>query len=174
MSEKETKGAEYDFLWKASALQGHPAGLQHVLAMFVGNLTPPFNYHRRLRPYKYAGICQPSGRFAAERHAGSRNCDAGSALRYWTSRRKGSDYHGNQFRLYRSVQQRGGSHGRRNPVLWSDYDGFHFRRNFRGDFRLFLKAPAPFFPGSLVTGTVVLSIGLSLIAVGVQFLRRRR
>lgn len=29
--------------------QAIPLGLQHVLAMFVGNLTPPADYHRCLR-----------------------------------------------------------------------------------------------------------------------------
>ena len=29
--------------------QAIPLGLQHVLAMFVGNLTPPADYYRYLR-----------------------------------------------------------------------------------------------------------------------------
>ena len=40
MSEKETKGAEYDFYGKLPLRKAIPLGLQHVLAMFVGNLTP--------------------------------------------------------------------------------------------------------------------------------------
>ena len=40
MSEKETKGAEYDFYGKLPLCKAIPLGLQHVLAMFVGNLTP--------------------------------------------------------------------------------------------------------------------------------------
>ena len=39
MSEKETKGAEYDFYGKLPLCKAIPLGLQHVLAMFVGNLT---------------------------------------------------------------------------------------------------------------------------------------
>ena len=34
MSEKETKGAEYDFYGKLPLCKAIPLGLQHVLAMF--------------------------------------------------------------------------------------------------------------------------------------------
>ena len=40
MSQLENKGPEYDFYGKLSLKKAIPLGLQHVLAMFVGNLTP--------------------------------------------------------------------------------------------------------------------------------------
>ncbi|MGN0987242.1 MAG: solute carrier family 23 protein, partial [Otoolea sp.] len=39
-SQTEKEGAEYDFYGKLSLRKAIPLGLQHVLAMFVGNLTP--------------------------------------------------------------------------------------------------------------------------------------
>ena len=40
MNQVEKKGAEYDFYGKLPLKKAIPLGLQHVLAMFVGNLTP--------------------------------------------------------------------------------------------------------------------------------------
>lgn len=40
MNKLEDKGAEYDFYAKLPLKKAIPLGLQHVLAMFVGNLTP--------------------------------------------------------------------------------------------------------------------------------------
>lgn len=40
MNHLENKGPEYDFYGKPSLKKAIPLGLQHVLAMFVGNLTP--------------------------------------------------------------------------------------------------------------------------------------
>ena len=40
MEKAETKGAAFDFYGKLSLTKAVPLGLQHVLAMFVGNLTP--------------------------------------------------------------------------------------------------------------------------------------
>ena len=40
MNHLENKGPEYDFYGKLSLKKAIPLGLQHVLAMFVGNLTP--------------------------------------------------------------------------------------------------------------------------------------
>ena len=41
MNHLENKGPEYDFYGKLSLKKAIPLGLQHVLAMFVGNLTGP-------------------------------------------------------------------------------------------------------------------------------------
>ena len=38
MNHLENKGPEYDFYGKLSLKKAIPLGLQHVLAMFVGNL----------------------------------------------------------------------------------------------------------------------------------------
>ena len=40
MNQNENKGAEYDFYAKLPLKKAIPLGMQHVLAMFVGNLTP--------------------------------------------------------------------------------------------------------------------------------------
>ena len=40
MEKQEIRGAEYDFYGKLPLKRAIPLGLQHVLAMFVGNLTP--------------------------------------------------------------------------------------------------------------------------------------
>ena len=40
MNQNENKGAEYDFYAKLPLKKAIPLGRQHVLAMFVGNLTP--------------------------------------------------------------------------------------------------------------------------------------
>lgn len=40
MNQNENKGAEYDFYGKLPLKKAIPLGMQHVLAMFVGNLTP--------------------------------------------------------------------------------------------------------------------------------------
>ena len=39
MNQNENKGAEYDFYAKLPLKKAIPLGMQHVLAMFVGNLT---------------------------------------------------------------------------------------------------------------------------------------
>ena len=40
MKDTKTNRAEYDFYGKLPLSKAIPLGLQHVLAMFVGNLTP--------------------------------------------------------------------------------------------------------------------------------------
>lgn len=46
-NEKEFTGPAYEFEAKMPLKQAIPLGLQHVLAMFVGNLTTS-DHHRRL------------------------------------------------------------------------------------------------------------------------------
>ena len=40
MNQEKNKGAEYDFYGKLPLQKAILLGLQHVFAMFVGNLTP--------------------------------------------------------------------------------------------------------------------------------------
>ena len=40
MERQKRQGAEYEFYGKLPLKKAIPLGLQHVLAMFVGNLTP--------------------------------------------------------------------------------------------------------------------------------------
>ena len=67
--EKITDQAMYDFYGKMPLKRAIPLGLQHVLAMFVGNLTPLLI------------ICGPSsGLSFTERDVCSGSCDSGPAL----------------------------------------------------------------------------------------------
>ena len=81
--------------------QAIPLGLQHVLAMFVGNLTPLLIITGAcgLAGGEFAAAAFP----AAECHAGSRYCNAGTVVFHRTGGRKGSDYHGYFFRIYRGI-----------------------------------------------------------------------
>ena len=78
-----------------------------------------------------------------------------------------SDHHGNQLRFHRSFQECGGHYGRRTRHLWRDHGRVNSRGLFEGVLGFFIKPLRKFFP-AVVTGTVVLSIGLSLISVGIN------
>lgn len=123
MEKAETKGAAFDFYGKLPLTKAVPLGLQHVLAMFVGNLTPILII---------TGACGiGAGSEFAELQvdllqnamlvAGDR--DIGAALRHRSCGRKGPHYHGNQLRLHRCIQQCGKGHGRRHCRLRGHYAG---------------------------------------------------
>ena len=103
MNQQNVNGAEYDFYGKLPLKKAIPLGLQHVLAMFVGNLTP---------------ILIITGA-----------CGLGAVVCHWPRGRQGTHHHGNQFWLYRSVQQCGRSDGRRCRGLWRDHVRFDYRWN---------------------------------------------
>ena len=118
MESQKRQGAEYEFYGKLPLKKAIPLGLQHVLAMFVGNLTPILII---------SGACGIAGE-----EFGSLQVDllqnamliAGIvtliqlfAIGWW----KGADHYGNQFRVYRCVQQCGSGDGRRYPRVWSHY-----------------------------------------------------
>ena len=167
MSEKETKGAEYDFYGKLPLRKAIPLGLQHVLAMFVGNLTPLLII---------TGAC---GLANTQEFAGLQVDLLQNAMLVA----------GNVtlVQLYAI-----GPVGGKVPIIMGTSSGFIGVFNsvvgvmgggilsygaimmasilggiFEGILGFFLKPLRRFFP-ALVTGTVVLSIGLSLIAVGVN------
>ena len=71
--EKITDQAMYDFYGKMPLKRAIPLGLQHVLAMFVGNLTPLRNQWKR-------GVRPSSGLSFTERDVCSGSCDSGPAL----------------------------------------------------------------------------------------------
>ena len=80
-----------------------PLGLQHVLAMFVGNLTPLADHHRSLWD---RGWWSTSGGTFTERHADRWNCDSGTDFYDWTDRWQTSYRNGNQLRIYRRMSER--------------------------------------------------------------------
>ena len=132
MNEVENKKAAYDFYGKMPFRKAFPLGLQHVLAMFVGNLTPILII---------TGACGiGSGtEFAEVQIALLQNAMLVAGIV-------------TLIQLYAI-----GPVGGKVPIIGGLFEtvlGF------------MLKPLRRFFP-AVVTGTVVLSIGLSLISVGV-------
>lgn len=167
MNQTENKGAEYDFYGKLPLKKAIPLGLQHVLAMFVGNLTPLLII---------TGACGMG--------AGTEFADVQIALLQNAMLVAGIV---TLVQLY-SVGPIGG----KVPIIMGTSSGFIGVFNsvaqvmgggilgygaimcasligglFEGVLGFLLKPLRKFFP-AVVTGTVVLSIGLSLIAVGVN------
>lgn len=167
MSQLENKGAEYDFYGKLPLKKAIPLGLQHVLAMFVGNLTPLLII---------TGACGMG--------VGTEFADVQIALLQNAMLVAGIV---TLVQLY-SVGPVGG----KVPIIMGTSSGFIGVFNsvaqvmgggilgygaimcasmigglFEGVLGFMLKPLRKFFP-AVVTGTVVLSIGLSLIAVGVN------
>lgn len=167
MNQTEKEGAEYDFYGKLSLRKAIPLGLQHVLAMFVGNLTPLLII---------TGACGMG--------AGSEFADMQVALlqnAMWVAGVV------TLIQLYAI-----GPVGGKVPIIMGTSSGFIGVFNsvasvmgggvlaygaimcasiigglFETVLGFLLKPLRRFFP-AVVTGTVVLSIGLSLIAVGVN------
>ncbi|MDO4299229.1 MAG: nucleobase:cation symporter-2 family protein [Lachnospiraceae bacterium] len=167
MNHQEHKGSEYDFYGKLPLKKAIPLGLQHVLAMFVGNLTPLLII---------TGACGMG--------AGSEFADVQVALLQNAMLVAG---------IVTLVQLYAiGPVGGKVPIIMGTSSGFIGVCNsvasvmgggvlaygaimcasiiggiFEGILGFLLKPLRKFFP-AVVTGSVVLSIGLSLIAVGVN------
>ncbi len=165
--DKKISGAAYDYYGKMSLAQALPLGLQHVLAMFVGNLTPLLII---------TGACGITG--------GSDLADLQIELLQNAMIIAG---------LVTLVQLYAiGPCGGKVPIIMGTSSGFIgvfsgvaktmgsgvvtygammgasiIGGLFEGVLGFFLKPLRRFFP-SIVTGTVVLSIGLSLISVGIN------
>lgn len=166
MKENNTKGPEYDFYGKLSWKKAIPLGLQHVLAMFVGNLTPILII---------TGACGiAGGEFASLQVTLLQNAMLIAGIVTLVQ-------------LF-SIGPVGG----KVPIIMGTSSGFIGVFNsvvnvmgggvlaygaimcasviggiFEGILGFCIKPLRRFFP-PVVTGTVVLSIGLSLIAVGVN------
>lgn len=166
MKETQTKKAEYNFYGKLPFRKAFPLGLQHVLAMFVGNLTPILII---------TGACGIG--------SGTEFADVQVALLQNAMLVAG---------LVTLVQLYAiGPVGGKVPIIMGTSSGFIGVCNsvasvmgggvlaygailgasligglFEGVLGAMLKPLRKFFP-AVVTGTVVLSIGLSLISVGV-------
>ena len=167
MNQQNVNGAEYDFYGKLPLKKAIPLGLQHVLAMFVGNLTPILII---------TGACGLG--------AGSEFANLQVTLLQNAMLIAG---------LVTLVQLFAiGPVGGKVPIIMGTSSGFIGVFNsvvgvmgggvvaygaimcasiiggiFEGILGFCLKPLRRFFP-AVVTGTVVLSIGLSLIAVGVN------
>lgn len=167
MNQVEKKDAEYDFYGKLPLKKAIPLGLQHVLAMFVGNLTPLLII---------TGACGMG--------VGSEFADLQVSLLQNAMLVAGIV---TLVQLY-SIGPIGG----KVPIIMGTSSGFIGVFNsvaqvmgggvlaygaimcasiigglFESVLGFMLKPLRKFFP-AVVTGTVVLSIGLSLIAVGVN------
>lgn len=167
MSQIENKGVEYDFYGKMSLKKAIPLGMQHVLAMFVGNLTPII---------LITGACGLG--------AGTEFADLQVALLQNAMLIAGIVTLIQLFAI--------GPVGGKVPIIMGTSSGFIGVCNsvasvmgggilaygaimgaslvgglFEGVLGLMLKPLRKFFP-PVVTGAVVLSIGLSLISVGVN------
>lgn len=165
-NKKELSQAAYQFEAKMPLAQAVPLGLQHVLAMFVGNLTPILII---------TGACGiAGGEFADLQVSLLQNAMLVAGLVTLVQ-------------LYAL-----GPVGGKVPIIMGTSSGFIGVFNsvaasmgggvltygammgasilggiFEGILGFFLKPLRKFFP-SVVTGTVVLSIGLSLISVGIN------
>ena len=127
MNQEKNKGAEYDFYGKLPLQKAILLGLQHVFAMFVGNLTPVLII---------TGACGiASGtEFADVQIALLQNAMLIAGIvtliqlyAIGPIGRKSSNHHGNEFRIYRCLQQCCICYGWWNPWIWCDHGCFHYR-----------------------------------------------
>ncbi|MEY8336468.1 nucleobase:cation symporter-2 family protein [Lachnospiraceae bacterium 62-35] len=166
MNQPEKKGPEYEFYGKLSLGKAVPLGLQHVLAMFVGNLTPLLiitsacgivgNEFGSLQvdllqnAMLVAGIVTLVQLYAIGPVGGKVPIIMGTS----------SGFIG----VFNSVVQvMGGGVLAYGAIMCASIAG----GLLEGVLGFLLKPLRRFFP-AVVTGTVVLSIGLSLIGVGVN------
>lgn len=168
MSEENTSSrAPYEFYGKMPLKQAIPLGLQHVLAMFVGNLTPLLIIcgacgisgseefaHLQVSLLQnamfVAGVVTLVQLYAIGPIGGKVPIIMGTS----------SGFIG----VFKSVADTmGGGVATYGAIMGASIIG----GLFEGVLGAFIKPLRKFFP-SVVTGTVVLSIGLSLISVGVN------
>ena len=167
MEKAETKGAAFDFYGKLPLTKAIPLGLQHVLAMFVGNLTPiliitgacgigagsefaELQVDLLQNAMLVAGIVTLVQLYAIGPVGGKVPIIMGTS----------SGFIG----VFNSVARvmGGGIAGYGAIMMTSILGGL-----FETVLGFLLKPLRRFFP-AVVTGTVVLSIGLSLVSVGVN------
>ena len=168
MSEENTSNrAPYEFYGKMPLKQAIPLGLQHVLAMFVGNLTPLLIIcgacgisgseefaHLQVSLLQnamfVAGVVTLVQLYAIGPIGGKVPIIMGTSAGF--------------IGVFKSVADTmGGGVATYGAIMGASIIG----GLFEGVLGAFIKPLRKFFP-SVVTGTVVLSIGLSLISVGVN------
>ena len=130
MNQEKNKGAEYDFYGKLPLQKAILLGLQHVFAMFVGNLTPVLIITgacgiASLSLHDALPICSDCA--FTKCNVNCRNCYTDPVVRDRTDRWKSSNHHGNEFRIYRCLQQCCICYGWWNPWIWCDHGCFHYR-----------------------------------------------
>lgn len=167
MEKQETKGAEYDFYGKLPLKKAIPLGLQHVLAMFVGNLTPlliitgacglgvgsgfaGLQVDLLQNAMLVAGIVTLVQLYAVGPVGGKVPIIMGTSSGFIGVFNSVANVMGGGVIAYGAI------------ICASIIGGL-----FEGVLGLLLKPLRKFFP-SVVTGTVVLSIGLSLVGVGIN------
>ena len=166
MNNVENKGAEYDFYGKLPLKKAIPLGLQHVLAMFVGNLTPlliitgacglvgaefaDLQVELLQNAMIVAGIVTLVQLYAIGPIGGKVPIIMGTSSGFIGVVNSGGGVRGGGVATYGAIMGASVLGGLFESVL-----GF------------LIKPLRKFFP-AVVTGTVVLSIGLSLIGVGVN------
>ena len=166
MNNVENKGAEYDFYGKLPLKKAIPLGLQHVLAMFVGNLTPlliitgacglvgaefaDLQVELLQNAMIVAGIVTLVQLYAIGPIGGKVPIIMGTS----------SGFIGV---FNRVVGVMGGGAAAYGAIMGASVLG----GLFESVLGFLIKPLRKFFP-AVVTGTVVLSIGLSLIGVGVN------
>jgi uracil-xanthine permease len=165
-NEKKFTGPAYEFEAKMPLKQAIPLGLQHVLAMFVGNLTPlliitgacgitggndlaQLQIELLQNAMLVAGLITLLQLFSVGPVGGKVPIIMGTS----------SGFIG----VFNSVATMGGGILAYGAIMGASIIG----GLFESVLGCFLKPLRRFFP-SVVTGTVVLSIGLSLIGVGVN------
>ena len=89
---------------KMPLVQAIPLGLQHVLAMFVGNLTPLADHYRVPVGWPAVNLQIYSSALLQNAMLIAGIVTLVQLFRYRTDRRKSADHHGDFFRIYRSVQ----------------------------------------------------------------------
>ena len=167
LKEVKLEEAAYQFDGKMSLRQAIPLGLQHVCAMFVGNLTPLLIITSACG---IAGgeVCRPAGspccRVPCSWQVSSRWCSCspsdpwGGAVPIIMGTSSGF------IGVFNSVVgTMGGGVLAYGAIMGASIIG----GIFESVLGFFLKPLRRFFP-PVVTGTVVLSIGLSLISVGIN------
>lgn len=167
MNQQENKGAAYDFYGKLPLKKAIPLGLQHVLAMFVGNLTPVLIITEACglgsgtafadvqitllqNAMLIAGIVTLIQLFSIGPIGGKVPIVMGTSSGFIGVCSSVSSIMGGGVLAY-------------GAIMGASLIG----GLFEGVLGLMLKPLRKFFP-AVVTGTVVLSIGLSLISVGVN------
>lgn len=166
MNNVENKGAEYDFYGKLPLKKAIPLGLQHVLAMFVGNLTPlliitgacglvgaefaDLQVELLQNAMIVAGIVTLVQLYAIGPIGGKVPIIMGTSSGFIGVFNSVVGVMGGGVAAYGAIM--GAS------VLGGLFESVH---------GFLIKPLRKFFP-AVVTGTVVLSIGLSLIGVGVN------
>ena len=127
MKKNDLSPEAFRFEGKMSLKQALPLGMQHVLAMFVGNLTPLLII---------TGACGlAGGEFADLRVTLLQNAmlvagivTFGSAVFHRPHRRQGAYHHGHLLRLHRGIQLGRSLDGRRRTGLRRDHGRLPDRR----------------------------------------------